>query len=85
MTKRQMEVYRIKTKSHSTVPVSNQVYAMLESKRDAKRPFEALLRAIKRLRAAVDEVCNGDEVLNAQRGKATILSLRDTYAAWLFQ
>jgi integrase len=58
---------------------------MLEGKRDAKRPFEAMSRAIKRLRKAVNEVCNGDEVLNAQRGKATIHSLRDTYASRLVQ
>lgn len=58
---------------------------MLEGKRDAKKPFEAMSRAIKLLRRVVDEVCNADEVLNSQRGRATIHSLRDTYASRLVQ
>ena len=58
---------------------------MLEDKRDTKKPFEAMSRAIKRLRQVVNEVCNGDVVLNTQRGKATLHSLRDTYASRLVQ
>ena len=38
-------------------------------------------RAVKLLRAAIGKHCNGNPKVNAQRGKATIHSLRDTYAS----
>lgn len=87
LTKGTFEIYRIKTDSLSYVPLTPRVIAMLKVKQEvkAKRPFEEMSRAIRLLRKAIDEVANEDPRLVAQRGKATIHTLRDTYGSYLVQ
>lgn len=75
------EVYRIKTDSLSTVPLTDRVIDMLRRKDNQPEPFMEMTRSIKLLRKALDETCNNDPRLIAQRGRATIHTLRDTFAS----
>lgn len=77
------EVYRLKTKSLSIVPLTNRVIAMLKNRMAEPQPFDQMSRAVRQLRKSMDTVCNNDPRLNEQRGKATPHSLRDTYASRL--
>lgn len=79
------DVYRIKTSSVSLVPLTPRVVDMLRAKQKAglSQPFIGMDRAIKKLRWAIDLAANEDERLNAQRGRATIHTLRDTFGATL--
>ena len=83
MSKRQFEVYRIKTKSLSLVPLPDETLNVLRGLHNQKAPFMEMTRAIKVLRRAIDKVCNVDDRVIAQRGKATIHSIRDTYGSKL--
>ena len=78
---RTFEVYRIKTKSLSLVPLPEHVVTMLSRRKNQKAPFEEMTRAIRLIRIALDECCNQNERVNMQRGRATVHSLRDTYAS----
>lgn len=77
------EVYRIKTKSLSVVPLSGRVIDMLKRKDNQAGPFESMTRAVKLLRSAIDAACNDEPRVVEQRGAATIHTLRDTYASAL--
>ncbi len=83
LTEGLIETYRAKTKTLSMVPVSNRVKLILKANHNSPQPFHEMSRAVRVLRKAIDEVCNGDSQLSAQRGSATIHSLRDTYASRL--
>ncbi len=76
-----MEVYRIKTDSLSTVPMTHQVVDLLKRLSNQSAPFENMSRAIRLLRSTIDKVCNTDERVIRQRGRATIHTLRDTFAS----
>lgn len=75
------EVYRTKTNSLSIIPMSDRLLEMLERKRNQGQPFVEMTRAVRLLRSSISEVANGNDRVNAQRGRATIHSLRDTYAS----
>jgi integrase len=81
LPKKRFEVWRQKTKKVSIVPMSQRVADMLTRRSNQKSPFEETSRAVRLLRKVIDEQCNQDARLVAQRGKATIHSLRDTYAS----
>lgn len=81
LPKKRFEVWRQKTRKVSLVPMSQRVADMLVRRSNQKAPFEATSRAVRLLRQVIDEECNQDPRLVAQRGKATIHSLRDTYAS----
>lgn len=83
--KKQIEVFRPKTRTVSTVPTTNRVLDMLVRRSNQRQPFEHMERAIQILRDTIHEVCNQDQTMVAQRGAATIHSLRDTYATRLIQ
>lgn len=85
MTRREIEVYRTKTKSLSVVPISDRVYEVLSRLHNQEQPFIKMEWAIRRLRKAIHECCNGNKRTVEQRGKATIHSLRDTFASRLVQ
>lgn len=78
-----IEVYRQKTDSLTVVPMSDRLRDILRSLQDQEAPFEKMNRAVKVLRSVIDKHCNGSTRQNATRGKATIHSLRDTYASRL--
>ncbi len=80
---RMIRVYRQKTRSWSTVPLTGQTEAALEQFSGQIQPFIMMNRAIKLLRRAINEVCNTDEYITNSSGRATIHSLRDTYATRL--
>lgn len=80
MINRRIEVFRTKTKTVSTVPMSGRVYDLLKRRSNAQRPFGSMEFAVKYLRKVISEVCNKDQRQVETRGKATIHSLRDTYA-----
>lgn len=80
-----IEVYRLKTKVLSMVPISNRVHAILSRKTNQPFPFEKMEWAIKHLRKIIGEECNTSKRVIDQRGKATVHSLRDTYATRLLQ
>lgn len=81
--RRTFEVYRLKTKTLSMVPLTARTTNMLRSRLEDDQPFAKMSRAIRQLRLAMDAVCNKDARVNEQRGKATPHSLRDTYASRL--
>lgn len=76
-------IYREKTKIESMVPITNRVDDILRRRHNQRAPFEGMTRAVKVLRKAIDAECNGNRRIVAQRGKATIHSLRDTFASRL--
>lgn len=78
-----IRVYRQKTSSWSTVPLTDRVVAVLDQSKEQAKPFVNMARGVKLLRQAIDEVCNVDEYVLRSSGKATIHSLRDTYATRL--
>lgn len=78
-----MEVYRLKTDSLSTVPLTRGVIDLLSKMRNQPMPFENMSRAIRILRGAIDRACNTDDRVIRQRGRATIHTLRDTFASTL--
>jgi len=83
LSKRRIEVATKKTGDEITVPISDRVLEILQRRHNQSAPFPAMLRAIKLLRAAINEVCNQDARLVDKKGKATIHSLRDTFATRL--
>lgn len=83
MAQRQLEVYRPKTSSLSIVPMTDRVHDMLNRRSNYAMPFEQMTQAIIMLRREIDSVCNVNERVILQRGKATIHSLRDTFATRL--
>lgn len=85
MTRRDIEVYRTKTRTLSVVPISNRAYEVLQRNHNQKAPFESMEFAIKHLRKVIHEVCNTNQTVVEQRGTATIHSLRDTFASRLVQ
>ncbi|MBW6417308.1 site-specific integrase [Celeribacter sp. PS-C1] len=78
-----IEVYRPKTESLSLVPITQRVLKVFEALKGQEQPFEKMEWAIKHLNRVIDGVCNNSPQKTAQRGKATIHSLRDTYATRL--
>lgn len=80
---KRIELYRSKTRDISIVPITDRAHEILLRLRDQKQPFEAMNRAVKQLRSAIDQICNTDELVIRQRGKATIHTLRDTFATRL--
>lgn len=80
MDRKVIEVYRTKTQTSSMVPMSDRVHAILKRRGEQSRPFEKMEHSIKRLRDVIHAVCNGNTRLVETKGKATIHSLRDTYA-----
>lgn len=58
---------------------------ILARKKNRTKPFGTMTRAIKLLRKEIDAVCDHDPVQNAQRGKAAIRSLRDTFGSRMAQ
>lgn len=85
MTRREIEVYRTKTSTVSVVPISDRAYEVLKRLHNQDAPFIQMQYAIRRLRAAIHTCCNGNQRTVDQRGKATIHSLRDTFASRLVQ
>jgi integrase len=83
LTRGTMEVYRSKGHNLSMVPISDRVREVLVRNQDQSAPFEGMDRALKHLRRLVSKHYNGNPKVNAQRGKATFHSLRDTYASRL--
>jgi integrase len=81
MTRLTMEVYRGKTKVLSMIPISQRVLQYLKKVHNQSSPFVNMSRAVRLLRKVIDELCNTNERIIAQRGNATIHSLRDTYAS----
>lgn len=80
-----MEVYRLKTKTLSVVPISNRLEAVLRRLHNQKRPFMEMSRAVRVLRKVISETCNTNPAICKQRGRATVHTLRDTYASRLVQ
>lgn len=78
-----IEVYRQKTDSLTLVPISNRVLELFRNLHHQDAPFIGMSRAVKVLRRVIDHHCNGSTNQNVSRGKATIHSLRDTYASRL--
>jgi integrase len=83
MTRGTMEVYRGKTKVLSMIPISSRVEAYLRQVHNQPSPFTNMSRAVRLLRKVISDLCNTNERIIAQRGKATIHSLRDTYGSRL--
>jgi integrase len=83
LTRGTMEVYRGKTKNLSMVPISDRVADYLRKVHNQKQPFMDMSRAVRLLRREIDVQCNTNPRIVAQRGKATIHTLRDTYATRL--
>ena len=80
MTDRKIEVFRTKTSTLSLVPISDRTYEILWRLHNQPKPFMEMSRAIKILRSVLDDVCNKDKLVVKTRGRATIHSLRDTFA-----
>lgn len=80
-----IRVFRQKTGTWSTVPLTDRAEAALTEFRVQPRPFMSMDRGVKLLRIAIDEVCNVDEYVMKSAGRASIHSLRDTYATRLVQ
>ncbi|MDQ2066759.1 site-specific integrase [Xinfangfangia sp. CPCC 101601] len=78
-----IEVYRDKTDILSLIPMSRATEEVLQRLHNQPRPFENMSRAIRILRTAIDTHCNTNATIVRQRGKATIHTLRDTYATRL--
>lgn len=85
MTAMSMEVYRLKTKSLSVVPISDRLHEVLKRLHNQKRPFMEMSRAVRVLRKVIRDVCNTNPNIVSQRGAATIHTLRDTYASRMVQ
>lgn len=85
LTSMNMEVYRLKTKTLSVVPISNRLEAVLRRLHNQRRPFMEMSRAVRVLRKTISEVANTNPNIVKQRGRATIHTLRDTYASRLVQ
>ncbi|MGM0661551.1 MAG: tyrosine-type recombinase/integrase [Pseudomonadota bacterium] len=85
MTNRRINVFRPKTQTISTLPISNRVHDMLGRKTNQPAPFVKYEWAIKRLGEAINRECNTSQKVIEQRGKATIHTLRDTFASRLLQ
>ena len=83
MPRRLVTIYRQKTKVLSLVPISDRLLVILKSLSKQRQPFEGMTRAVKLLRKIIDLECNGNARVVAQRGSATIHSLRDTFASRL--
>ena len=79
------EVYRTKTKTISVVPLSQRVLTLLQKRHNQPQPFGKLVGAQKHIRDGLNLVCNQNQRINEQRGRATIHSLRDTYATRLLK
>jgi integrase len=79
----EMEIWREKTSEPSVVPISDRLGVILKRLANQKRPFMEMTRGVRPLRVIVGQVCNQNDRLNTQRGKATLHSLRDTYATRL--
>lgn len=80
MTSKVIEVYRSKTKTTTMVPMSERVYQMLLRRSNYETPFEKMDFAIRHLRKVIGEVANQNQRIVDTRGKATIHTLRDTFA-----
>ncbi|MDO5647385.1 site-specific integrase [Paracoccus sp. (in: a-proteobacteria)] len=83
LTARLFEVYRVKTASLSVVPLTDRVVDMLNRRRNLPTPFPHARTGLEAVREALEAVCNTDERLIAQRGTATVHSLRDTFGSKL--
>jgi site-specific recombinase XerD len=58
---------------------------MLQRKKNQPTPFVKFEWAIRRLAEAIDVECNTSKRVIDQRGKATVHTLRDTFASKLLQ
>jgi integrase len=83
LIKHRIEVSTRKTGEEITVPISDRVMEMLKRRHNQSAPFPEMTRAIKLLREAISKVCNQDARLVEKKGRATIHSLRDTFATRL--
>jgi len=84
-TARMIYLWRFKGDMPSPVGMTSRVFDMLQRKRNQEAPFVHMDRAVKLLREAIDTVCNGDPQIVSTNGKATVHSLRDTFASRLVQ
>lgn len=85
LTRREIEVYRTKTDTVSLVPISQRVHDLFQSLLSQDQPFQNMEWAIKVLREVIRTHCNKSERVVATRGRATVHSLRDTYASRMVQ
>ena len=85
MTRREITVYRTKTNSVSLVPITDRVFVSLNRRRNQEAPFVKMEFAIRHLRKVIAGECNLDERQITTRGRATIHTLRDTFASRLVQ
>jgi integrase len=85
MTEATIEVYRSKTKIVSVVPMSPRVMEMMARRHNSPEPIGSIPGARRTLRVAIEAACNSNLRTNAQRGKATVHSLRDTFATRLLK
>lgn len=85
LSRREIEVYRTKTRTVSVVPISDRAYDVFSRLQNHRQPFEQMEFAIKHLRKVIHKVCNTSDRTIEQRGKATVHSLRDTFASRLVQ
>ena len=83
-----LTIFRSKTGGHTELGMTKRVRALLEARKKDERltqPFMHMDRPLKLLRQAIDAVCNQDPVTLKRHGKATVHSLRDTFASRLVQ
>ena len=85
MTARMIYLWRFKGDTPSPVGMTKRVHDMLARKVNQEAPFVHMDRPVKMLREAIDSVCNSDPHIVETNGKATIHTLRDTFASRLIQ
>lgn len=88
MERGMITLFRSKTQSHTTVGITDRVRAMLGVRQQSisgELVFPHMDRPIKAVRAAINAVCNTDQQTIERHGRATIHSLRDTFASRLVQ
>ena len=64
-------------------PISTRVDEVLRERQNRRQPFEEMSRAVRLLRKTIADVCNTDRRVCQRKGRATIHTLRDTYASRL--
>lgn len=80
MKERLIENYAKKVDGWAFLPISDRVFEMLQRRHNQPRPFHQMDRAVKNLRSAITASTDNSRRVLAQKGKATVHSLRDTYA-----
>lgn len=75
-----MTVWNKKTGKETLVPISDRLAENLRKRHNQPQPFMHMRYAVLQLRGIMDDICNGNERVNATKGRATLHTLRDTYA-----